>query len=506
MEKLPPSTPQKFVSQQETKTPLTDSKVAALSNLIFKPPKEVISLKTRIIEQLYSLAKGIEVIEKEFLHLGIEQEETAEDKMFTALNSWVDEALPGENRKEAKKKIEECLYGTSSILNLSGLQLSSLPDIWDYPVFIEKLEKINLSDNTLSKLPDSLNYFQTLNKLILLNSGITTTPHLPNLQETTESQPTIDCTKPEDVSNQSDESIPLTETEKVYKALQENSLDQLTPLLQKGLNVNSRIYGLTPLMLAASLGHKDIVTVLLKYGADSYAKDATGKTAIRYAALYGNEDVVICLKKAMKAKKIPPGFLLEHRLEHKTIINLLKPLYGDRVNENGICHGIAIMGVQAILSGHLDQFNKRLKDLALFLEKHKLSKNQENHTNPYNAIITKIKREKNVDLLAFLEGIQICMEGGKLYPHLFTEEKQIITQLNKDFIKKALSIVGSKEFHDQGELLDIPTFTGVYTKENLIDYFSSLKKTKPQKTIALQLNSRKHAITVGYDPKKICGF
>lgn len=43
----------------------------------------------------------------------------------------------------------------------------------------------------------------------------------------------------------------------------------------------------TPLILAAKLGHNDIVKLLLKWGADMDATDKHGKTALEYAEAGG---------------------------------------------------------------------------------------------------------------------------------------------------------------------------------------------------------------------------
>src|SRR5947207_715752 len=51
--------------------------------------------------------------------------------------------------------------------------------------------------------------------------------------------------------------------------------------------------GLTPLHLAAYLGHRDIVTTLVSAGADIHARDRLGRTPLIHAALDGHESIVV---------------------------------------------------------------------------------------------------------------------------------------------------------------------------------------------------------------------
>lgn len=458
-----------YQPQQEQANPLSKRKITLEQGAEKDTRKKIKTLDERLSKRKRSL--GVEPKSK--------QEETAEEKMFTALNRWTEGALFGENREEAKKRMEEYLKGTSSTLDLSGLQLSTLPDIWEYPIFTEKLKKINLSGNALSKLPDSLNSVKSLKALNFFNVCNKDVPDIPldlsNLQENVKLLLAVD-------------------------AITKNSLVNMERVLATGLNINRKIGGCTLLMLASSLGFKDIVTVLVEKGGDLYAKNLEGRTAIRLAAAKGKEDIVTFLEGVMKDDPASSSFLFQHRLEHQTIINLLKPLYGDKVNEEGICYGFAVMGIQAILSGHIEQFNQRMEDLALFLKECNLSGGES--AEVYKAVIEKLEAEKNIDLLAFLEGIQVCVTGGVDYPSLFSEGGYWVRQASKDFIQKALSIVGSEAFRAQGALLDVPKFTGVYGENDLMHYFSSLENVKLEQPITLLLGSRFHAITVGYDSKE----
>ena len=69
-------------------------------------------------------------------------------------------------------------------------------------------------------------------------------------------------------------------------AAQDNSNPEvITALLKAGAEVNARVEGgVTPLMIAAwHNSNPEVITALLKAGADAKAKDKSGKTALDYA-------------------------------------------------------------------------------------------------------------------------------------------------------------------------------------------------------------------------------
>ena len=70
--------------------------------------------------------------------------------------------------------------------------------------------------------------------------------------------------------------------------------------ISKGADVKSRFGGMTPLMYAAAYNKDpEVITVLLKAGADAKAKDRWGKTAFDYAQYDINEapTLIQCSKK-----------------------------------------------------------------------------------------------------------------------------------------------------------------------------------------------------------------
>jgi len=74
--------------------------------------------------------------------------------------------------------------------------------------------------------------------------------------------------------------------------------DALQLLLNAGADVNaSSNLGMTPLMMAASVGRVEVVEILLQHGAAADAKDSQGQTASDLAAKREHQQVVDLLKK-----------------------------------------------------------------------------------------------------------------------------------------------------------------------------------------------------------------
>ena len=80
-------------------------------------------------------------------------------------------------------------------------------------------------------------------------------------------------------------------------ACEEENIDAVSFLLEKGADVNAKQYfqncqGVTALLKAAAGGYTEIVKILLENGADVYAKTGAGNTALMKARERGHEAVV----------------------------------------------------------------------------------------------------------------------------------------------------------------------------------------------------------------------
>jgi len=83
----------------------------------------------------------------------------------------------------------------------------------------------------------------------------------------------------------------------LFDAVRAGDAGKVSALLAQGADVNSRNdTRSTPLMVAAALGHVEVVRLLLKRDADVNAANQDGITALAYAEVYGHEGVVALLK------------------------------------------------------------------------------------------------------------------------------------------------------------------------------------------------------------------
>lgn len=193
---------------------------------------------------------------------------------------------------------------------------------------------------------------------------------------------------------------------------------------------------------------------------------------------------------------------------HAELVDLLLKLYGDKASKEGLCHGFALMGMQAVFLEDVNGFNERLKQLGQLLQ----SALAEGKT--HEDVIRKMQEDKDSDMLPFLEGLQVCMMGH-MYPGLTDPETGPKTQQDSNFTENFMSIIAPKTLEDKGKVTKIKTEneSGVYTESDLTSYFKNLKKNVKdtpaiKDPIAVKLGSYKaaHAITVGYDPTKDVWF
>lgn len=176
-----------------------------------------------------------------------------------------------------------------------------------------------------------------------------------------------------------------------------------------------------------------------------------------------------------------------------------------KANDQGICFGLAHMGMQAILSRDIARFDKRLEEIRKIpsetfnstIEEVMQQKKENERENKGGKQIT---NEIISEVPAFFDGIEIYHQAY-LYPYLFEQRKKPLTQN----AMLASSLVLSKELEKKGGISKVDSFVGTYTLTRLEDYFSGLEKTaddmipRLDEPITLVLNSVKHTITVAYD-------
>lgn len=105
------------------------------------------------------------------------------------LDQWIEEASEAElnSRLLAKGIVEDFLSNPcETTVSFCNLQLSTLPNIWEYSEFTKRLKKLNLSENKLSTIPDSIGKLKALTTLHLYDNHLQEIPQsLTNLNNLT---------------------------------------------------------------------------------------------------------------------------------------------------------------------------------------------------------------------------------------------------------------------------------------------------------------------------------
>jgi len=82
-------------------------------------------------------------------------------------------------------------------------------------------------------------------------------------------------------------------------SIAKGDLETVQKLLARGADVNEKSNGMTPLMYAAKFNRTEILTLLIKHGANLKAKSSKKMTALDYAELHGAVDTAAILKEAI---------------------------------------------------------------------------------------------------------------------------------------------------------------------------------------------------------------
>jgi ankyrin repeat protein len=77
----------------------------------------------------------------------------------------------------------------------------------------------------------------------------------------------------------------------IHQAADAGDLAKVKAFIQKGIDVNTKVHGCTPLHCAARYGHKEVAELLIAKGADINAKDTRGRTPIDLAINQGRKEI-----------------------------------------------------------------------------------------------------------------------------------------------------------------------------------------------------------------------
>lgn len=161
------------------------------------------------------------------------------------------------------------------------------------------------------------------------------------------------------------------------------------------------------------------------------------------------------------------------RMGQKFLFEVMEAL-GYSPDKDGICFGIAMMGLQAILTQEVHVLDARLE------------------TSSY-APIKALCTNPNPDLLAFFDGVTLYQNPLE-FSHLLIKNKNKHRQMTLP----AQSLLQPSKL---SSMVKINAFSGLYSQTELTDYFKSLHpyietETRP---FAILLTSVHHAITLGFD-------
>lgn len=180
--------------------------------------------------------------------------------------------------------------------------------------------------------------------------------------------------------------------------------------------------------------------------------------------------------------------------------------YG-HLSKDGVCFGVATLGVQAVLTDNLDKFNQRLKKM------------REIPVDKFAETVHAGRRHKDremINILAFCEDVDLCHLPVYATAHL-VQSKEIKEQKEQkgkkgkkeppEVIKKSqnemitLGIIKSVQLEKTG-IQQVAKYSSPYNMMYLQAYFHNLNEkvkglTQP---VAFFLNSGNHGVTVGFNP------
>ncbi|MBS0626577.1 MAG: ankyrin repeat domain-containing protein [Verrucomicrobia bacterium] len=188
------------------------------------------------------------------------------------------------------------------------------------------------------------------------------------------------------------------------------------------------------------------------------------------------------------------------------IIPNLSNAFGYPYNE-GLCKGISRKGWEAILCNDMKAFDDRLRKIESIAKKLKMQGRsfQDFKGRDLRSLMNSIDPNLYVDVWAFLDGVHIGQSAVHHQDFFIKEKNSIISsQLHQDYNKETSLLTAPLQLEKQGGAVEITRFTGVYTKPELIQYFSSLRKMFEgsyfESPIAFELGCFEHAIAIGYSP------
>lgn len=215
-------------------------------------------------------------------------------------------------------------------------------------------------------------------------------------------------------------------------------------------------------------------------------------------------------------------------LTHNKLLKLLLYL-GYEINLEGMCLGVAMMGIQAMLADDLKSFRERLDYLGSIEDESKIEfiiketeakklsltqgikadlkvDSEMSEKGALNKLVSASLSKKDkiiLNIKAFFDGIELYF-FPYLYPQIFPPNTQLMPKDPKKTYSITAPVKIAEEEKHTPELKQIAAFSGAYTQEELNEYFAQLEKEFSQlkEPVTLLLKSGNHAISVGYFQNK----
>lgn len=179
-------------------------------------------------------------------------------------------------------------------------------------------------------------------------------------------------------------------------------------------------------------------------------------------------------------------FRYEEAISHSELTDYMRKLR--LISDDGVCHGLAGMGICELLLGEEKNYNKRLDWMRVFWRAS--NGNPEPLMKQMLPIVNAIDHELIADIPVFLRKVDINYQPLE-YLNEFPEK----TELSQD-LAQTLQVTAPPKIKT---IAHSPTFTGAYRANELKLYFAAIAKAIGVNNIALAISSATHTLFAKYD-------
>ena len=176
------------------------------------------------------------------------------------------------------------------------------------------------------------------------------------------------------------------------------------------------------------------------------------------------------------------------------LISFIQAL-GYTSNRIGICCGLGLMAIQALLCDDFATYESRLNKITVLIQKYKQMSDKGNFLELVKKDALSI--QKDSDLVAFFDGIEICQKARD-YPHLF--EDPLCEAIHTNFLNSVIPLIGPVQLKEKGGVDMLEHFVRIYDTKELALHLKQLEPLgQAGIPCAIGLNGRDHALVIAYD-------